>query len=135
MKFHGTDSYVATEDLQMAVNAAVTLQRPLLIKGEPGTGKFQWEMTGRHLTLRADGDSVENMAFGGPVVYGHGEESPKDNLFHYQTKKANEVFAALDTDQAKRALVPPISATKFQLSCSDIITLRQTGTKRPALRC
>ena len=39
MKFHGTDSYVATEDLQMAVNAAVTLQRPLLIKGEPGTGK------------------------------------------------------------------------------------------------
>ncbi len=39
MKFHGTESYVATDDLQMAVNAAVTLQRPLLIKGEPGTGK------------------------------------------------------------------------------------------------
>ena len=39
MKFTGTDKYVATEDLQMAVNAAITLQRPLLIKGEPGTGK------------------------------------------------------------------------------------------------
>ncbi|GAB1263314.1 AAA family ATPase [Aurantivibrio infirmus] len=39
MKFEGTDKYVATEDLRMAVNAAVTLQRPLLIKGEPGTGK------------------------------------------------------------------------------------------------
>jgi len=39
MKFQGTDSYVATEDLQIAVNAAVILQRPLLIKGEPGTGK------------------------------------------------------------------------------------------------
>lgn len=39
MKFEGTNTYVATEDLQMAVNAAVTLQRPLLIKGEPGTGK------------------------------------------------------------------------------------------------
>ncbi len=39
MKFQGTDQYVATNDLQMAVNAAVTLQRPLLIKGEPGTGK------------------------------------------------------------------------------------------------
>lgn len=39
MKFEGTDRYVATKDLQMAVNAAVTLQRPLLIKGEPGTGK------------------------------------------------------------------------------------------------
>jgi MoxR-like ATPase len=39
MKFTGTDSYVATEDLMVAVNAAVTLGRPLLIKGEPGTGK------------------------------------------------------------------------------------------------
>jgi len=39
MKFSGTDRYVATDDLQMAVNAAVTLKRPLLIKGEPGTGK------------------------------------------------------------------------------------------------
>jgi MoxR-like ATPase len=40
-KFQGTDSYVATEDLMMAVNAAVTLARPLLVKGEPGTGKTQ----------------------------------------------------------------------------------------------
>jgi MoxR-like ATPase len=39
MSFTGTDRYIATEDLQMAVNAAVALQRPLLIKGEPGTGK------------------------------------------------------------------------------------------------
>src|SRR5690606_19587694 len=39
MNFTGTERYVATEDLQMAVNAAVMLQRPLLIKGEPGTGK------------------------------------------------------------------------------------------------
>ncbi|MBV1882607.1 MAG: MoxR family ATPase [Pseudomonadales bacterium] len=39
MQFTGTDQYIATEDLKMAVNAAITLQRPLLIKGEPGTGK------------------------------------------------------------------------------------------------
>jgi MoxR-like ATPase len=39
MKFKGTDKYVATDDLQIAVNAAITLSRPLLIKGEPGTGK------------------------------------------------------------------------------------------------
>jgi len=39
MKFQGTNDYIATDDLQMAVNAAVTLQKPLLIKGEPGTGK------------------------------------------------------------------------------------------------
>jgi MoxR-like ATPase len=39
MKFTGTSSYVATDDLMLAVNAAITLQRPLLVKGEPGTGK------------------------------------------------------------------------------------------------
>jgi MoxR-like ATPase len=39
MKFEGTERYIATDDLRMAVNAAVTLERPLLIKGEPGTGK------------------------------------------------------------------------------------------------
>ena len=39
MKFEGTENYVATEDLRVAVNASITLQRPLLIKGEPGTGK------------------------------------------------------------------------------------------------
>jgi MoxR-like ATPase len=39
MKFQGTKTYVATDDLKVAVNAAITLERPLLIKGEPGTGK------------------------------------------------------------------------------------------------
>ena len=39
MRFEGTQDYVATEDLKVAVNAAVTLERPLLVKGEPGTGK------------------------------------------------------------------------------------------------
>ena len=39
MRFHGTDDYVATDDLKVAVNAATTLRRPLLVKGEPGTGK------------------------------------------------------------------------------------------------
>src|SRR5690349_22438507 len=38
-RFEGTDNYVATEDLKVAVNAAIALERPLLIKGEPGTGK------------------------------------------------------------------------------------------------
>ena len=40
-RFTGTENYVATQDLMMAVNAAVTLGRPLLVKGEPGTGKTQ----------------------------------------------------------------------------------------------
>src|SRR5579885_2095271 len=41
MRFEGTERYVATDDLKIAVNAAITLERPLLIKGEPGTGKTQ----------------------------------------------------------------------------------------------
>ena len=41
MKFTGTDDYVATQDLALAVDAAVALERPLLVKGEPGTGKTE----------------------------------------------------------------------------------------------
>jgi hypothetical protein len=77
--------------------------------GEPGSGGFEFEMTGRHLTIRADGDSVENAAFGGPIIYGHGEgdgtKGLPGNVFYYQTKKANEVFAALDGKQREKALL------------------------------
>ena len=41
-RFQGTAEYVATDDLTIAVNAAVTLERPLLVKGEPGTGRQNW---------------------------------------------------------------------------------------------
>ena len=84
--------------------------------GEPG-GKFEFELTGRHLTLRADGNSVDQAAFGGPIIYGHGEENPKDNLYHYQTKHVNEVFKALDAKQAEKALLkqaPAESAVNIQ---------------------
>lgn len=73
--------------------------------GTPESGKCQFELTGRHLTLRADGDSVDKAAFGGPIVYGHGEEDPSENLFTYQTKQVNEVFGALDAKQSKQALL------------------------------
>lgn len=85
--------------------------------GTPGSDKFQWELTGRHLTLRADGNSVDKAAFGGPIIYGHGEEDPKQNVFHYQTKQTNEVFKALDAKQAALALVkmaPKESAVEIQ---------------------
>lgn len=87
-------------DIKGGVNAY-----SVAVFGKPGTGEFQWELTGRHLTLRADGDSVKNMAFGGPIVYGHGASDPAKNLFHYQTKQANQVFQALDPKQAKQALL------------------------------
>lgn len=82
----------------------------MAIFGAPGSGKFQWEMTGRHLTIRADGDRTDNRAFGGPVVYGHGTGDGvaglPGNVFYYQLKQANEVFQALDGNQRKKALLP-----------------------------
>lgn len=90
----------------------------IAIFGKPGEGQFQWMLTGRHLTLRADGNSLDKTAFGGPIVYGHGEESSaKDNLFFFQTQKVNEVFAALNPEQAAAALLPkapPESAVQPQ---------------------
>ena len=77
---------------------------------DPGLDKFLWEMTGRHLTLRADGNSVNDAAFGGPIVYGHGagdsEVGLPGNVYYYQLEKANQVFQALDGKQRQKALLP-----------------------------
>jgi len=84
--------------------------------GNPTAGDFQWMLTGRHLTLRADGESSPKTAFGGGMVYGHGEESSaSDNIFYYQTKKVNEVFAALDKDQAKQALLSSAAPNETEI--------------------
>lgn len=73
--------------------------------GEPDGQGFQWELTGRHVTLRADGDRNDRLAFGGPLVYGHSEEGkPEDNLFFYQTRQVNKVFGALEGKQREQAL-------------------------------
>lgn len=80
--------------------------------GEPGSGKFEFVLTGRHCTARCDGDSVDGVAFGGPIFYGHQpgpdfSERPDHpgNIYWYQAKRANEVFAALDGKQRKLALL------------------------------
>ena len=52
-RFEGTDSYVATQDLQVAVNAAIALERPLLVKGEPGTGKRSSRTRSRRRSARS----------------------------------------------------------------------------------
>lgn len=75
------------------------------IFGEPGQKPFEFMLTGRHLTLRADGNSVDKAAFGGPIVYGHSVEEAKENLFYDHTLKANEVFTCLDKTQAAAALL------------------------------
>ncbi len=78
--------------------------------GEPGTGKFEFVLAGRHVTRRCDGDSVEGTAFGGPIFYGHAaagfNEKPDHpgNIYWYQAKRANELFQALDAKHRKQAL-------------------------------
>lgn len=79
--------------------------------GEPGTGQFEFVLTGRHVTRRCDGDSVEGAAFGGPIFYGHAFEAFNEkpnhagNLYWYQALRANELFQALDSKQRRLALL------------------------------
>jgi len=79
--------------------------------GQPGSGKFEFVLTGRHCTRRCDGDSVEGAAFGGPIFYGHAAESfnekadHKGNAYWFQALRANEVFKALNGKQREMALL------------------------------
>jgi MoxR-like ATPase len=72
MRFHGTDTYIATDDLKLAVNAALALERPLLVKGEPGTGKTLLA------TAIAEG-------LGKPLMTWHIKSTTKaiEGLYHY----------------------------------------------------
>ena len=82
--------------------------------GEPGSGKFQFLLSGRHMTLRCDGDSAEHVAFGGPIFYGHDAggfnegADHKGNVFWPQAVAANKVYAMLDGKQRAAALVSPL---------------------------
>lgn len=79
--------------------------------GQPGGGKFEFVLTGRHCTRRCDGDSEAGTAFGGPIFYGHAAkgfyEKPDHagNAYWFQAKRANEVFRALDGRQRGLALL------------------------------
>src|SRR6266478_2205092 len=79
--------------------------------GNPGSGAFEFVLTGRHCTARCDGESTKGAAFGGPIFYGHASQGfnekpdhPK-NIYWYQAKRANEVFQALDPKQRQMALL------------------------------
>ncbi len=83
----------------------------IAIFGEPGTGKFELVMTGRHMTIRCDGNSTEHMAFGGPIFYGHAasgfNEKPghPGNVYWEQALEANKVYEMLDGKQRAKAEV------------------------------
>ncbi|MBS0208439.1 MAG: DUF3500 domain-containing protein [Planctomycetes bacterium] len=81
------------------------------IFGKPGDGKFEFVMTGRHMTMRCDGNSAEHVAFGGPIFYGHaaeGFDEPADhkgNVFWHQGLEANKLFSMMDAKQQQASLV------------------------------
>jgi hypothetical protein len=85
-------------------------QYHVAIFGKPGDkDRFQFVMTGRHMTIRDDGNFSDGTAFGGPMVYGHGtgdsQKGLPGNVFYYQTLAANKVFEMLDGKQRKVALL------------------------------
>ncbi|MCA9033636.1 MAG: DUF3500 domain-containing protein [Planctomycetaceae bacterium] len=77
--------------------------------GASGDG-FEFVLTGRHVTRRVDGNSVQGAAFGGPIFYGHAHESFNEkpnhpgNVYWYQAQRANELFQALDGRQRNLGL-------------------------------
>lgn len=83
----------------------------IAIFGKPGEGKFELVMTGRHMTMRCDGNSTESMAFGGPIFYGHAAEGFNEsenhvgNVFWEQALAANKVYQMLDEKQRKASEV------------------------------
>ena len=86
------------------------VEQSIAIFGQPGEGKFQLVLTGRHMTLRCDGDSAEHVAFGGPIFYGHApggdeEADHHGNVFWPQALEANKIYSMLDGKQRKAAEV------------------------------
>ena len=79
--------------------------------GKPGDAKFEFVITGRHQTLRADGNTEAHVAFGGPIFYGHAAQGFNEkadhpgNVFWPQALEANKLYRMLDGKQQMRALV------------------------------
>jgi Protein of unknown function (DUF3500) len=86
-------------------------QNSIAIFGEPGTKQFEFVMTGRHMTIRCDGNSADHVAFGGPIFYGHAADSFDEgpthpgNVFWPQAQAANKLYTMLDGKQQERALL------------------------------
>jgi hypothetical protein len=86
-------------------------QQSIAIFGKPGEGNFEMVMTGRHLTIRCDGNSTDHVAFGGPIFYGHAASGFNEkvghpgNVFWHQAVAANKVYEMLDGRQREKALV------------------------------
>lgn len=109
------------------------IHQSIALFGEPGKGPFEFVMTGRHLTIRCDGNSVAHTAFGGPIFYGHAAaefNEPADhrgNVYWPQALAANRLFEMLDGKQREAALIPQMPAERmvhFRKSADDVPGLR-----------
>jgi hypothetical protein len=86
-------------------------QQAIAIFGKPGDEKFEFVMTGRHMTIRCDGNTTEHVAFGGPIFYGHAardfneSKDHEGNVFWHQALEANRVYQMLDEKQRSIARV------------------------------
>ena len=85
-------------------------EQSVALFGVPGKGKFELVMTGRHMTIRIDGNSEDHVALGGPIFHGHApifneKKAHEGNVFWHQAQEANRVFTLLDGNQQKKALV------------------------------
>lgn len=85
-------------------------EQSIAIFGNPETDQFELVMTGRHMTLRCDGDSTDHVAFGGPIFYGHAPEFNEgakhlDNVFWDQAVAANGLYQMLGGKQRELALI------------------------------
>ncbi|MCA9216570.1 MAG: DUF3500 domain-containing protein [Planctomycetales bacterium] len=99
-------------DQQMADDCGgFGIEQSIAIFGTPGSKQFEFVLTGRHMTLRCDGNSSEHVAFGGPIFYGHAPDFDEEadhsgNVFWEQAIEANKVYQMLDEKQRKQAEVP-----------------------------
>ncbi len=98
-------------------------QQSIAIFGRPGGDRFEFVMTGRHMTIRADGNTESHVAFGGPIFYGHAASGFNEqvhhpgNVFWPQAQMANHVYQLLDKKQQEHALLerlPRESAVAFR---------------------
>ena len=87
------------------------VNQSIALFGEPGSGKFEFVLASRHMTLRCDGDSAAHVAFGGPILYAHEgddlHEKPHHphNVFWHQAVEANKLYHTLDEKHRTLALV------------------------------
>ena len=116
------------------------------IFGTPGSERFEFVLTGRHTTLRCDGNSQPHVAFGGPIFYGHAAGSDDEganhpgNVFWEQAIAANSVYQMLDGKQRKLAEVsqtPSEDAVGFRkdgpftgIACSELSRDQREGLQK-----